>query len=342
MNSSIFYNYDKLLSYNALLNLIVGERGVGKTYGAKKYVINRYKKHKKQFVYLRRYDSDLEASVGNNNNNKFFEQVKKEFPDDSFTISKNKKVRKLMMNGEVIGYALPLSNADSLKSSTYEGVDTIIYDEFMIKPGSPQRYLSNEPEVILDLIETIGRLRDIKVICLANAVSSTCPLMSYFDLSLPYGNEYKLFKNGLICVNYIKNYKYREVKKQTRFGQLIEGTPYGKYAIDNEFMNESKVFVQRKNGNCHYFFTLVLNLHKYGVWIDFKNDNVYMSDDIDDMCPTKLALFIEDHAEMTILVKARTNPYFQVLVNHYRASKLFFENQRLKNILMNELYKYLN
>ena len=342
IDTSIYYNYDKLLSYNALLNLVIGERGVGKTYGAKKYVIKRYKKYGKQFAYLRRYDSDLEASVGNNNNNKFFEQIKKEFPDDTFTISKNKKVRKLLMNGDVIGYALTLANADSLKSSTYEGVDTIIYDEFMLKPGSTQRYLRDEPEVILDLIETIGRLRDIRVICIANAISSTCPLMSYFDLTLPYGNEFKLFKDGLICVNYIKNYKYREVKKQTRFGKLIEGTNYGRYAIDNEFMNESKVFVKKKNGNCHYFFTLVLNLHKYGVWIDYKNDDVYMSDDIDEMCPTKLALFVEDHNEMSVLVRARTNPYLQVLANHYKNGKLYFENQRLKNILMTELYRYLN
>ena len=53
MDDSIYYSYDKLLSYNALLNLVIGERGVGKTYGAKKYVIKRYKKHHKQFAYLR-------------------------------------------------------------------------------------------------------------------------------------------------------------------------------------------------------------------------------------------------------------------------------------------------
>ena len=43
MNSNIFYDFQKVLSYNALLNLIIGERGVGKTYGMKKFCINKFK-----------------------------------------------------------------------------------------------------------------------------------------------------------------------------------------------------------------------------------------------------------------------------------------------------------
>ena len=47
MDSSIFYSYQNVLSYNALLNIIIGERGVGKTYGAKEFVLNRFKKKHK-------------------------------------------------------------------------------------------------------------------------------------------------------------------------------------------------------------------------------------------------------------------------------------------------------
>ena len=42
MNKNIFYNYQKVLSYNALLTFIIGERGVGKSYGAKKFVAKRF------------------------------------------------------------------------------------------------------------------------------------------------------------------------------------------------------------------------------------------------------------------------------------------------------------
>ena len=221
MDKSIWYNPDRIISFNALLNLIIGERGVGKTYGLKTRAVRRFINKGKQFAYIRRYETDLAESVGNTEDNKFFEQIKNEFPNSTFKITKNKKVRKLYIDNKICGYALPLSASDSLKSSTYENVDMIIYDEFMLKEGSTQHYLRNEPEIILDLIETIGRLRDIRVYCIGNAVSSTCPLMAYFDLTLPYNTDIKLFKNGTIAVEYIKNEKYRKVKKASRFGQLI-------------------------------------------------------------------------------------------------------------------------
>ena len=341
MDKSIYYTPERIISYNALLNLIIGERGVGKTYSFKTYAVKRFLNKGKQFAYIRRYDTDLEASVGSSNDNKFFEQIKREFPDSTFKISKNKKVRKLYIDDKICGYALPLSSADSLKSSSYENVDIIIYDEFMLKEGTTQHYLKNEPEVILDLIETIGRLRDIKVYCLANAISSTCPLMNYFNVTLPYNSDIKTFKDGTIAIEYIKNLKYREVKKASRFGKLIDGTNYGKYAIDNEFLMDSKSFIKKKDNNAKFYFILYINGNSYGIWRDFKNQIMYVSKDIDPNCPIKLALHEIDHNENTILAKVRNNFWFKQIINHYRVARLCFENQNVKNIVMQELNKYL-
>ena len=342
MDKSIYYNPERIISFNALLNLIIGERGVGKTYGFKTFVVKRFLNKNKQFAYIRRYDTDLEASVGSSNDNKFFEQIKKEFPDSEFKITKSKKVRKLYINNKLCGYALPLSAADSLKSSTYENVDTIIYDEFMLKEGSSQHYLRNEPEIILDLIETIGRLRDIRIYCLGNAISSTCPLMSYFDVTLPYNTDIKTFKDGTIAIEYIRNEKYREVKKASRFGKLIEGTKYGKYAIDNEFLTDSKAFIKKKDKNAKFYFILYVNGRTYGIWRDFKNSYIYVSLDIDPNCPVKFAITEDDHNENTIYAKVRCNFWFKQIINHYRLAHLCFESQVIKNLFMQELNKYLN
>lgn len=341
MDKSIWYNPDRIISFNALLNLIIGERGCGKTYGLKTRAVRRFINKGKQFAYIRRYETDLAESVGNTEDNKFFEQIKNEFPNSTFKITKNKKVRKLYIDNKICGYALPLSASDSLKSSTYENVDMIIYDEFMLKEGSTQHYLRNEPEIILDLIETIGRLRDIRVYCIGNAISSTCPLMAYFDLTLPYNTDIKLFKNGTIAVEYIKNEKYREVKKASRFGQLIDGTKYGKYAIDNEFITDSKAFIKKKDSNAKFYFILYVNGKTYGVWRDFKNQLMYISNDYDPNCPIKLALNEMDHNESTILAKVRSNFWFKQIINHYRLARLCFENQNVKNLIMQEMYRYL-
>ena len=342
MDKSIFYNPERIISFNALLNIVIGERGVGKTYGFKKFIVNRFLNKHKQFAYIRRYDTDLEASVGNTNDNKFFEQIRNEFPNSSFKITRSKKVRKLYIDNKLCGYALPLSAADSLKSSSYENVDTIIYDEFMLKEGSSQHYLRNEPEIILDLIETIGRLRDIRIYCLGNAISSTCPLMAYFDLTLPYNTDIKTFKDGTIAVEYIKNEKYREVKKASRFGKLIDGTKYGKYAIDNEFLTDSKAFIKKKDKNAKFYFILIVNGKNYGIWRDWKSGYIYVSNDIDPNCPIKFAIHEEDHNESTIYAKVRCNFWFKQIINAYRLARLCFESQTIKNLFMSELCNYLN
>ena len=342
MDNSIWYNPNRIISFNAILNLIIGERGVGKSYNFKTFAVNRFLNKNKQFCYIRRYETDLDESIGNSNDNKFFEQIKKEFPNSTFKISKSKKVRKLYIDNKICGYAMPLSSADSLKSSSYENVDIIIYDEFMLKEGSTQHYLKNEPEIILDLIETIGRLRDIRVFCLGNAISSTCPLMSYFNLTLPYNTDIKTFKNGTIAVEYIKNEKYREVKKASRFGQLIEGTKYSKYAIDNEFLTDSKSFIKKKTKEAKFYFIIYVNGRAYGIWRDYKNQYIYISNDIDPNCPIKLTINSEDHNENTLFIKIRKNFWFQQIINHYRIAHLCFESQAIKNLFMQELTRYLN
>ena len=37
-----YYDYNRILSYNCPVNVLIGERGVGKSYGAKNFVINDY------------------------------------------------------------------------------------------------------------------------------------------------------------------------------------------------------------------------------------------------------------------------------------------------------------
>ena len=240
---------------------------------------------------------------------------------------------------------MPLSIANILKSSTYNNVDTIIFDEFLIDKGN-YHYLQNEVIQLLDVIETVARLRDIRVIFLGNAISITNPYFTFFNLSLPYNSEVKIAKrdnngNPLIVVYYAKNKKYREVKKASRFGQLIDGTEYGKYAIDNEFLRDSKSFIRKKSKQCKFYFILVINGKHYGVWCDYKDGMIYISNDYDPNCPVRFSINHNDHDENTLLIRTRTSPFFKSIIEHYRLARLCFENQQIKNNVMEYLVKYL-
>ena len=49
-----YYDYGRVLSYHAPWMFVIGARGLGKTYGAKKLVIGDWIKKSWQFIYLRR------------------------------------------------------------------------------------------------------------------------------------------------------------------------------------------------------------------------------------------------------------------------------------------------
>lgn len=115
-------------------------------------------------------------------------------------------------------------------------------------------YLRNEVDNFLGLIETIARMRDVKIFMLANAVTTTNPYFLYFDLHLPYNTDIATFKDGLILVQYMKNEEYRQAKKQTKFGKLIEGTSFEKYAVDNQFIQDNKNFIMKKTGTAKFNF----------------------------------------------------------------------------------------
>ena len=153
---------------------------------------------------------------------------------------------------------MTLSTAQDLKGSNFPNVTTLIFDEFIIEEGQKKYYLHNEVFVFLNLIETIARMRDVRVFLLGNPANVyTNPYFLYFNLSLPFNNDIKLFKDNLILLQYMKNEEYREAKKKTRFGKLVSNTSFEDYAINNKILNDNKNFIERKSGSAKFSFAFI-------------------------------------------------------------------------------------
>lgn len=324
MNTDIYYNYDRIISYDALLNILIGERGVGKTYGASKLVVKDFIKKGRQFVYLRRYKTELSKS-----SKKFFSELIKnnEFPDHQLEV----KGSTFLIDENVAGYSMTLSTAQQLKGTNFTGVRYIIFDEFLIESGQGH-YLKNEVLSFLGLIESVARMHDIKVFMLANAVSEINPYFLFFDLTLPYNNDIKLFKDNLILLQYMKNDAYREAKKQTKFGKLIAGTDYEDYAVNNKFYDENKNFIEHKTGQAKFSFSFIYKSKILGVWIDYNNGKMYISNDYIDngLC---FATTTEDHSPNTMLYSiAKKYNCWNLFIQNFKLGNVFFENVKIKNI----------
>lgn len=137
---SRYYNVDLTLSRNRLFNFVVGMRGVGKTYSSKRRAIKNYLQKGKQFVYLRRYDTELKKSEMS----KFFDDIYHEFPDTAFKVGDGA----FFINNKVAGWYIPLSKSQLFKSVPFPNVSLIIFDEFIIDVGT-YRYLPNEVTTFL-------------------------------------------------------------------------------------------------------------------------------------------------------------------------------------------------
>lgn len=255
-----YYSLHKCLSYNRYLNILIGGRGIGKTYQLKKYVIEQYLKSKRQFVWLRRYKTEIkEATDG------FFTKHKNNYPGHKFEI----KGKTAYIDGEQAGRFIALTNADILKGSDdFSAVTTIVYDEFIIdNKSSFRRYLPNELRIFTDLQETIFRTRqDGKVFMLANALSMVNPYCLAFGIKFHYS---PLFKNDLIYAEMLSTTNELAFAKATTPQNKLATKylpEYNDYANNESFLNDDYSQIERKpkdsiqlfniktNNNIIYFF----------------------------------------------------------------------------------------
>lgn len=325
---NIYYNFDKLFSYNFLIAFVIGERGVGKSFNSKVAVLNKFLKTGEQFLYIRRYKTELDTALAT-----FWDDLQSNgyYEDYRLEVRKSKMLTEFKCNGKVCGYAVPLSTANILKSTAFPNVSMIIFDEFLLDNAGTYRYLKNEVTLLLDVIETTFRLRDGKTILLGNALNvHASPYFAYWDLELPNdGKEFRTFNDGAIVVNYIRNLKYREAKKNSRFGKLIEGTEYGKYAIENQVLRENNSFIAKKPANATFYGMIIINGINIGIW-NGRDGYLYLSEKYDPNTVHKFALDYNDHTEQTIYTNVRENIYMHICIRAYKQGWLKFENQKIK------------
>ena len=325
----MYYDYSKILSYNAFINFLIGERGVGKTYGASKFVIKQFINKGEEFVYIRRYKSELAKAVP-----EFFKSIiaNDEFPNHKLS----NKGNKFIIDDKIAGYSFSLSTAQSLKSTNFPKVKNIIFDEFIIEEGQ-NHYIKNEVENFLGMVESISRMKDVKIFMLANAVTITNPYFIYFDINLPYNSDIKTYRDGLILVQYMYNKEYREAKAQTKFGKLTEGTEYSKYAIENNFRLDNKNFIEKKTGTSRCSFGIKYKDVLYGIWFDFNEGKIFVSNDIN---TTQIfACTLSDHTPNTMLLSSmRDYTCWKTFIKNYKLGNVYYENVKIKNMVQ-ELIK---
>lgn len=252
--SNIYYNASSILGNDKFMNMVVGQRGNGKSYRFKKYALDRYQKGKGQTMWLRNTETELKEQ-----NYAVINSFLADLPDK---YKRNYKVNQGQMciedlNDNSVVMFRSVSTPQKIKSVAYPNVTTIILDEALSLDKS-KNTLKNV-EKLLDIIDSINRNRtNLRVFLLANNVSPINPYAEYFK-----GNkEFKL--------TYIANNNFVNERLKTPFGRLIADTNYGRFSLYNEQLQRTAF--RRANPNTKleqgmYCFSVEDDSIIYNFWL---------------------------------------------------------------------------
>jgi len=335
-----YYNFDRVYSYNAAYMYVIGARGLGKTYGAKKRVIKNYIAKKEQFIYLRRYSTELKGRIT------FFADIAHEFPEWNFRVhgsvaqiakastgDETGKKRKW----ETIGYFVQLSNAQAQKSVAYPAVTTIIFDEFIIEK-SALHYLPNEAKAFNDFYSTVDRWKDkTRVLFLANAVS----------IMNPYFLEYKIMPNektgeiltamdGFIVAHFADSAEFATGVYKTKFGKFIQGSEYATFSVGSEFLDNNGRMLGTKPPEAKYYCSIETKQGTFSVWIDYRGPFYF----IQEKRPKTEMLYtmVPELMESGKYLMVYSDKVVQYLRSAFKGGKVWFDTPKARNAFT-EIFK---
>lgn len=336
MKKTIFYNPNPILSRNSLFNFVLGARGIGKTYGFKKYCIEQAINKGRQFIYLRRYKTEIQSKKLQS----FFNDLN---PNDCpYKEDLKVKDNQFYYKDKLIGMALPLSTYISNKSVVLNEVYNIMFDEFIIDKGA-YHYLKNEVETFLEFYFTIarfdneGNMRNVRVFFLANAMSSTNPYFIYWNIVCKSGVFGIQKINDQILVEINKNEAYLDAIKQTNAYKIIEGTAYADYAFSSTFLRDNYNLIEPLPQKNEYIMTFIYgNDEGLGVYYSMETGNVYVTQKANLQFPKKFSLSLESHTQNLLYVKKiKSHPLIQFFLQSFNIGKMRFDTLKTKEICYN-------
>ena len=183
---------DRIRKENADYNIVVGERGNGKTYDIQKMCIEKFLKTGEQCFLLRRWMEDVKPSNAAN----FWDgNLLAKLTDMSggrfrnivlrgmryIAVDYDDKGKPIVNEENTIGFIWDVNESERLKGQSFPGVTNIVFEEFISL--SQMGYIPDEVTLFLNCLSTIIRDRtNVKVWMLGNTVNPYNPYFKHFGI----------------------------------------------------------------------------------------------------------------------------------------------------------------
>lgn len=332
-----YYDWNKTLSYNAPITIVIGARGIGKTYGARLSAILDYINNKNQFVVVSRYDNRISKLVDGYFNKLSHDRKLKKY---EFKTNGNKGyIRKIGSNEwNVLCYFVSYTKKQDAKeeSNNFERVRTIIMDEMNLeKDDDYGRYLTDEWGKLASLVDSVTRERpesEIKprVILLGNATDMSNPYFREIGLRKPPKYGYTWYLDKLVLLHYVRDDEYSSAKRKTVAGRMLKNR--GDDVIDNVFAQPSEELLGKKTSDAQYMVTLRYMGENVSIWIDWDDGYYYVTNATPSKNATIYAMTINE--EPNYLILDRTNGLLKQFANAYRLRMMKFDDAHMHDVFI--------
>lgn len=341
----IFYNPTKLLSYGKPWNFSLGIRSIGKSTGFALFFLHDFIKNGHMFVYMRRDKDELHETCRN-----YFDTAADILRDHGFTIDDfHYHGGKYYLNGELCGYAVPLSTQQKLKSNNYSQVWWILYDEFMVMPGNTRGYLGGrgnsmaEVDALTSFYQTVDRGKgrafrnETRVVFVGNAGTLYNPFFvkEEIDKYLRPDTKYLAPKKGIYVLEVTRETEATKHIKES-YGYKMSTERTKAYAFENEFADTfgADAFIDREpSGQRRPLCNLIYENDVYGVYMYERAGYLYIGHR---PCQGRkeLALTTEDHRPNYLLMRNyRQDPAALLIKDMYDKGAIRFADNKCKMII---------
>lgn len=239
-----YLNIEKIeKKYNPYTTIIIGGRGIGKTYGFLKYLLD----NEMLFILVRRTLTEREyiRNVKFNPLNVFF--------PDQLKIETGKYTDSYFVDDKLLCLCVNLTTSSKIRGIDGSMIQAIFYDEFI--PEMSEKKMINEATAIFQLYETVNRNREIagkepvKLYFTANSNNIFNDIMDSLHLAdvifdmREKQQDFKYIKKKKLFLADVKKSPISEKKKNTYLYTLTKDTEFYNMAINNNFSNDYKDFL---------------------------------------------------------------------------------------------------
>lgn len=341
------YYYDRLrtqiLPRNADVNLIIGARGLGKTYGVRRYMLEDYIKNGICFVEVTRYREENNDVAAN-----YFDRITEDniFPEWEFRVHNKVAEARRADDKEwkTCGYFIPLSLQQQKKKSTYVRVRNICMDEIIIDTDDRyHRYLKNEYEQLAKLVDTVTReraddteLRKPRIFLLGNACDAFNPYFQHYDVPLEpkFGLQWL---DGKTCLfDYVRDDAYAARKtKNTVAGRMLKHN--SDMTAGNRFEHHDTDFLDKPHAHGRLSYVFRWMHTEYGVIIDLRCGYVFIATTYDKAAHVPYFAVTRDDNRLNYLTATVAKDIIKNLTAYYALGYLRYDTVETQHAISDML-----